>query len=79
MKRDADKDALQRGSKHKRAAMKPAGEGDEKPADPAGLKDEFGELEQQYHNASIEERDRLYPDFLRAVRKKYRGLAACRT
>ena len=43
MKRDAHKDARQPGSKHKRVAMKPAGEGDEKPAHAAGLKDEFSE------------------------------------
>jgi hypothetical protein len=74
MKRDADKDALQPGSKHKRAAMKPAGEGDENPTHTAGLKDEFSELEQQYDSASIEERDRRHPNFIRAIREKYPGL-----
>ena len=35
--------------------------------------DEFRKLEQQYDNASIEERDRLWPSFIRAVREKYPG------
>ena len=76
MKRDADKDARRRtGSKHKRAAMKkPAGEDDEKPAHTAAPKDEFNKLEQQYDSASIEERDRLHPDFFQAIRRKHPGL-----
>jgi hypothetical protein len=42
-------------------------------------KDEFRKLEQQYDNASIEERDRLWPPFIRAVREKYPGrMAAAR-
>lgn len=76
MKPDADKDARQRtGSKHKRAAIKKrAGEDDEKPAYTAVPKDEFSKLEQQYDSASIEERDRLHPDFIQAIRKKHPGL-----
>jgi hypothetical protein len=50
---------------------KPAGGGDEKPAHTAEPKDEFSKLEQQYDSASIEERDRLHPHFMRALRKKH--------
>ena len=53
---------------------KPAGEGDEKRAHTEGLEREFSELEQQYDNASIEERDRLHPDFIQAIRKNHPGL-----
>jgi hypothetical protein len=74
MKRDADKDARQTVGKPKRAATKRADEIDAKPSLTAGLKDEFSELEQQYHSASIEERDRLHPDFIQTIRKKYPGL-----
>ena len=37
-------------------------------------KPEFGKLERQYDSASIEERDRLHPHFIRALRKKHPGL-----
>ena len=35
---------------------------------------EFGKLEQQYDSAWIEERDRLHPDFIQAIRTKHPGL-----
>jgi hypothetical protein len=53
---------------------KSARAGDEKPAHTQGPKDEFSKLERQYDRASIEERDRLHPDFIRAIRKKLPGL-----
>jgi hypothetical protein len=76
MKRDANKDARQRtGSKLKRVAIeKPAGEDDQKPAHAEGPDDEFSKLEQQYDSASIEERDRLHPEFIQAIRTRYPGL-----
>ena len=52
---------------------KPACEGDEKPAHTAEPKDEFSKLEQQYDSASIEDRDRLHPDFIQAIRRKHPG------
>jgi hypothetical protein len=54
---------------------KPAREGDEKPAHTDASNGEFSKLEHQYDNASIEERDRLHPDFIRAIHKKRPGLA----
>jgi hypothetical protein len=39
-----------------------------------GSKVESSKLEQQYDSASIEERDRLHPDFIQAIRKKHPGL-----
>jgi hypothetical protein len=55
---------------------KPAvdGEGGKLRALTEGPEDEFGKLARQYDSASIEERDRLHPDFMRALRKKHPGL-----
>jgi hypothetical protein len=52
---------------------KPRGESHKPRAHTEGL-DEFSKLEQQYDSASIEERDRLHPDFIQAIRKKRPGL-----
>jgi hypothetical protein len=45
-----------------------------KPRARAAAPDEFSKLEQQYDSASIEERDRVHPDFIQAIRKKHPGL-----
>lgn len=50
------------------------GESDKPRAHTEESKDEFRKLEQQYDNASIEERDRLWPPFIREVREKHPGL-----
>jgi hypothetical protein len=52
---------------------KPRGESHKPRAHTEGP-DEFSKLEQQYDSASIEERDRLHPDFIQAIRKKRPGL-----
>jgi hypothetical protein len=52
---------------------KPRGESHKPRAHTEGP-DEFSKLEQQYDSASIEERDRLHPDFIQAIRKKHPGL-----
>ena len=38
------------------------------------MTDEFDKLQQQYHDATIDERNRLWPNFIRAIREKYPGL-----
>ena len=53
---------------------KPRGESHKPRAHTEGP-DEFSKREQQYDSASIEERDRLHPDFIRAIGKKHPGLA----
>jgi len=35
--------------------------------------DDFDKLQQQYHDATIDERNRLWPDFIRAIRERYPG------
>ena len=52
---------------------KPRGES-HKPRAHTDGPDEFSKLGQQYDSASIEERDRLHPDFIQAIRKKQPGL-----
>jgi hypothetical protein len=49
-------------------------EGDKLRVFTEGPKDEFAKLERQYDSASIEERDRLHPYFIRAIREKHPGL-----
>ena len=51
---------------------KPADSKSDNPEDPE--LDEFSKLQQQYDEASIEERERLRPDLIRAIRKIYPGL-----
>jgi hypothetical protein len=36
--------------------------------------DEFDKLQQQYHDATIDERNRLWPNFIRPIRQKFPGL-----
>ena len=45
------------------------GESDDK----RGLSQDFLKLQQQYHDATTEERERLWPGFIRAIRKTYPG------
>jgi hypothetical protein len=37
------------------------------------MTDEFNKLQQQYFDATIDERNRLWPDFIRAIRETYPG------
>jgi hypothetical protein len=37
------------------------------------MTDDFDKLQQQYHDATLDERNRLWPDFIRAIREKYPG------
>ena len=37
------------------------------------MTDDFDKLQQQYHDATLDERNRLWPDLIRAIREKYPG------
>ena len=37
------------------------------------MTDDFDKLQQQYHDATFDERNRLWPGFIRAIREKYPG------